>query len=113
MKSYFNEEGQSVLFEGKEAEDMVLSTLGKRNQVSKAVSIYRFSLQQLCIEVRDSFMTHKIVSEFFENLVFFLTRTVFVRISWNAILSFLSSLLKSHFNEKLICFLCIVMVFFI
>lgn len=43
MKPYFDEEGQSVLFESKEAEDMMLSTLGKGHQVSKAVNKYRFS----------------------------------------------------------------------
>lgn len=47
MKSYFDEEGKSVLFEGKEAEHMVLSTLNKRHQVSKAVDKYRFSFQHL------------------------------------------------------------------
>lgn len=43
VKSYFDEEGQSVLFESKEAEDVMLSTLGKGHQVSKAVNKYRFS----------------------------------------------------------------------
>lgn len=47
FKTYFNKKGQSVLFEGKEAEHMMLSTLGERYQVSKAVSIYRFSFQHL------------------------------------------------------------------
>lgn len=48
--SYFDEKGQPVLFEGKKAEHMVLSALSERNQVSKAVSKYRFSLQHLCEE---------------------------------------------------------------
>lgn len=43
VKPYFDEEGQSVLFESKEAEDMMLSTLGKGHQVSKAINKYRFS----------------------------------------------------------------------
>lgn len=46
-QSYFNKERQSVLFEGKEAEHMVLSTLGERYQVSKAVGINGLSLQDL------------------------------------------------------------------
>lgn len=47
VKPYFDEEGQSVLFEGKEAEDVMLSTLGKRHQVSKAVNKDRFPFQDL------------------------------------------------------------------
>lgn len=53
IKTYFNKKGQSVLFEGKEAEHMMLPTLGKRHQVSKAVSIYRFSFQHLCVDIGD------------------------------------------------------------
>lgn len=53
IKTYFNKKGQSVLFEGKEAEHMMLATLGKRHQVSKAVSIYRFSFQHLCVDIGD------------------------------------------------------------
>lgn len=49
MQSYFDEEGQSVFLEGKEAEHVVLSTLSERHQVSKAVSKYRLSLQHLCV----------------------------------------------------------------
>ena len=36
--SHLDEQCQAVLFEGKEAEDMMLTTLGKRHQVSKTVS---------------------------------------------------------------------------
>lgn len=46
-KSYFDEEGQSVLFESKKAEDMMLPTLGKGHQVSKAVNKYWLSLEHL------------------------------------------------------------------
>lgn len=48
VRSYFDEEGQSVLFEGEEAEHMVLSAFRKRHQISKAVSKYGFSFQHLC-----------------------------------------------------------------
>lgn len=53
FQTYFNKKGQSVLFKGKEAEHMMLSTLGERHQVSKAVSIYRFSFQHLHKDIGD------------------------------------------------------------
>lgn len=53
IKTCFNKKGQSVLFEGKEAEHVMLPTLGKRHQVSKAVSIYRLSFQHLCVDMGD------------------------------------------------------------
>lgn len=46
-KSYFDKEGQSVFFESKEAEDVMLPTLGQGHQVSKAVNKYWFSLEHL------------------------------------------------------------------
>lgn len=45
--SHFDKQCQAVLFEGKEAEDMMLTTLSKRHQVSKTVSKDRFTLQNL------------------------------------------------------------------
>lgn len=50
MLSYFDEESQSILFKGKEAEHMVLSSLGERHKISETVSKYRFTLQHLCVD---------------------------------------------------------------
>lgn len=45
--TYFDEEGQPVLLEGVEAEEVVLATLGQGNQVSKAVCIDGLPLKDL------------------------------------------------------------------
>ena len=44
---YLDEESQTVLLEGIEAEEVVLSALGERHQVTTAVCIDGLSLQDL------------------------------------------------------------------
>lgn len=45
--AYFDEECKSVFLKGKEAKEMVLPAFGERDEVSKAVCIDGFSLQNL------------------------------------------------------------------